>query len=148
MISKGVVRGVFPTLVAVGMALLVACGQRQDANVPPSEGSSANPGATSAASAPSSATTSTPIPASRRKPFEVYNACHDVANIAFGGDGRAEQSKQTIAPFSTLEGARDEEGKQTVWLLDEKREPLVKVIVTRTMKRVEIGRSCRTLDAR
>jgi hypothetical protein len=35
-----------------------------------------------------------------------------------------------------------------VWLLDDKGEPLVKVHVTRNMKRVEIGKSCRTIDAR
>jgi hypothetical protein len=84
----------------------------------------------------------------RRKPFAVHNACGEVVTIVFGADGRSEDSKRTIAPFETLDGPRDADGNQTVWLLDEKREPLVKVSVTRRMQRVEVGRSCRTLDAR
>src|SRR5687767_13349720 len=54
----------------------------------------------------------------------------------------------SIAPSSSIEGPRDAGGNQTVWLLDTAGEPIVKVQVTRGMKRVEIGRSCRTLDAR
>ena len=53
-----------------------------------------------------------------------------------------------LAPSTTGEAPRDDEGNQTVWLLDARDEPLVKVNVTRGMKRVEVGRSCRTLDAR
>jgi hypothetical protein len=60
----------------------------------------------------------------------------------------AAAGRRTIAPDSTIDGPRDGEGKQTVWILDEKGEPLpVKVHITRGMKQLEIGRSCTTLDA-
>ena len=36
---------------------------------------------------------------------------------------------------------------KTVWLLDDKGEPIAKVHITRGMKQLEIVRSCRTLDA-
>jgi hypothetical protein len=60
----------------------------------------------------------------------------------------AEGGVRTLAPNASIDGARHQDGKQTVWLLDDKREPLVKVHVTRGMKTVEVGSSCRTLDAR
>jgi hypothetical protein len=90
-----------------------------------------------------------PAPPRPRKPFEVFNGCADVATISFAEDAKAPNAgRKTIAPSSTIEGPRNADGNQTVWLLDEKGEPLVNVHVTRGMKRVEIGRSCRTLDAR
>jgi hypothetical protein len=85
----------------------------------------------------------------RRRPYEIYSACTDVVTIAFGEDPKASTAgRRTLAPGSSIEGARDADGNQTVWLLDASGEPLVKVNVTRGMKRVEIGKSCRTLDAR
>lgn len=85
----------------------------------------------------------------KRKPFEVYNACADVVTIAFAADPKAANvGKRTIAPSSAIEGIRNPDGNQTVWLFDTNDEPLLKVEVTRGMKRVEIGKSCRTLDAR
>jgi hypothetical protein len=55
---------------------------------------------------------------------------------------------RTLAPLASLDIPRNPDGHDVVWLLDAKSEPLVKVYVTRGMKRVEVGRSCRTLDAR
>ena len=70
--------------------------------------------------------------------------CTRVVTIVFGEDPKATGAgRRTIAPDSTIDGPRDAEGKQTVWLLDEKGEPLVKVHITRGMKQLEIGRSCR-----
>jgi|GEM_PF-1665694 len=87
-------------------------------------------------------------PARKRKPFEIHSSCSDVVTLVFAEDPKtAGASRRTIAPSSTLDGPRDEKGNQTVWLLDEKGEPLVKVHVTRGMKHLEVGRSCRTLDA-
>lgn len=89
-------------------------------------------------------------PAKRqRKPFPIHSSCSEVVTIVFGEDPKAPGAgKRTIAPNSTIDGPRDADGKQTVWLLDDKGEQLVKVNVTRGMKTLEIGRSCRTLDAR
>lgn len=84
-----------------------------------------------------------------RKPFEIYNACTDVVTVVFGENPTAPNVYQRrLAPSTSGEGPRDDDGNQTVWLLDGTGEPLVKVRVTRGMKRVEVGRSCRTLDAR
>jgi len=83
-----------------------------------------------------------------RKPFSIHSSCPDVATILFGEDPKAAGAgRRTVASNSAIDGPRDDDGKQTVWLLDDKGEPLVKVRVTRGMKEVEIGRSCRTLDA-
>ena len=84
-----------------------------------------------------------------RKPFPIHSQCTRVVTVVFGEDPKAATAgKRTIAPDSTIEGPRDSDGKQTVWLLDEKGEPLpVKVHITRGMKQLEIGRSCTTLDA-
>lgn len=84
-----------------------------------------------------------------RKPFSIHSSCTEVTTIVFGEDPKAPGAgRRTVASNSSIDGPRDAEGKQTVWLLDAKGEPLVKVHVTRGMKQLEIGRSCRTLDAR
>src|SRR5262245_39899502 len=133
-----------PTGIAL-LALLAACAERaaSERTTNPTTPTSARASAEPAPAASTSAT-----PPHPRKPFDIYNACDEVVNVVFGADGRSEESKRTLAPYSSMEGPRDDEGNQTVWLLDEKRQPLVKVNVTRGMKRVEVGRSCRTLDAR
>jgi hypothetical protein len=114
---------------------------------PVAPAATAEPEAEGSAAQPTAAQPATP--ARRRKPFEIYNACAEVTTLVFSDDPKADDSsRRTISPFSTSEGPRDDEGNQTVWLLDEAGEPLVKVRVTRGMKRVEVGRSCRTLDAR
>lgn len=87
--------------------------------------------------------------ARRRRPLEVYSACGDVVTVVFADDPKAaDAGRRTIAPSSAIEGPRGDGGTQTVWLLDASGEPLLKVRVTRAMRRVEIGKSCRTLDAR
>jgi hypothetical protein len=84
----------------------------------------------------------------QRKPFPIHSSCSDVVTIVFGEDPKAPGAgRRTVAPNSAIDGPRDAEGKQTVWLLDDKGEPTVKVHITRGMKQLEIGRSCRTLDA-
>ncbi|MDF2694535.1 MAG: hypothetical protein K0S65_2918, partial [Labilithrix sp.] len=60
--------------------------------------------------------------------------------MVFAEDPKAASAdKRTIASSGTIEGPRNPDGNQTVWLLDTNNEPLVKVNVTRGMKRVEIG---------
>lgn len=131
--------------------VLAACGNSPESQTPSS--ASASPAASAAPPTAASATTTASAepaePPKKRKPFELYNACSDVATIVLGEDPKAaDAGKRTVAPSGSLELPRDNDGNQTVHLLDAKGEPLVKVHVTRGMKRVEIGRSCRTLDAR
>lgn len=84
-----------------------------------------------------------------RKPFPIHSSCPDVVTLVFGEDPKAVGAgRRTLTGNSEIQGPRDADGKATVHLLDEKGEPLAKVHVTRGMKGVEVGRSCRTLDAR
>ena len=90
-----------------------------------------------------------PAPPKKKRPLEIHNACQNVVTVVFGEDPTAKDAgNRTIAAGSSVDGPRDDEGKVTVNLLDEKSQPIAKVRVTRGMKRVEIGASCRTLDAR
>lgn len=128
--------------------LLVACGGKEPAPAA-SPASAATPEAPAASAEPPTQAEPPPEPAKPRKPFEVYNGCADVVTVVFAEDPKAASAgKRTIAPSASIEGPRNPDGNQTVWLLDASGEPLIKVNVTRGMKRVEIGRSCRTLDAR
>lgn len=122
--------------------VLAACGNRAEPASPAP--------ATSEAPAPEPVATEAPAteppPVVRRKPFELRSTCAEVTRVVIGDDPKGEG--RTLAPFSSVDVPRSASGQDTVWLLDDKGEPLVKVTVTRGMKRVEIGRSCRTLDAR
>ncbi len=133
-------------LIAIGVLGMLGCGgggepPKTVSAPPPAE---PDPGASASAAAPVDS-----APAKRpRKPFEIHNACTDVATVVFGDDPKAPGVyERKLAPSTTGEGPRDDEGNQTVWLLDPNGDPLVKVRVTRGMKKVEVGRSCRTLDA-
>lgn len=134
---------------------LVACGGKEPATpltpdpTTPSTtgGTTANP-ASSAEPEDRGENPAGPSPRNR-KPFEIHSSCTDVVTVVFAEDPKASGAgRRTIAASSSIDGPRDDKGNQTVWLLDDKGEPLVKVHVTRGMKRVEVGRSCRTLDAR
>jgi hypothetical protein len=133
------------------LVFVFACGGPEPAAAPapPSPAVAPPPPASAAAPPATSAATSEPEPAVHRRPFEVYSHCGDVVTVVFGEDPKAANAGgHTVAPSASIEGPRDADGNQTVWLLDSAGAPLIKVRVTRGMKRVEIGRSCRTLDAR
>ncbi len=86
----------------------------------------------------------------QRKPFAIHSSCARIVTIVFGEDPKAPNAgRRTIAPDSTIDGPRDSEGKATVWILDEKGEPLPlkPAQITRGMKQLDIGRSCTTYDA-
>jgi hypothetical protein len=129
---------------------VLGCGTNEPAQAPtpaptpPEPPSSAEPAGGTAGAADQASE-----PRKRGRPFEVKNSCGDVSTVVFAEDPKAASAgRRTIAPSATIDGPRDNDGNQTVWLLDANGEPLVKVHVTRGMKRVEIGKSCRTLDAR
>ena len=81
---------------------------------------------------------------------DVLVRCISEIRYVFGDDPKSDKAdRRRIAPNSEDQGPRDGEGKATVNLVDAtKNETLATVHVTRGMKQVEIGRSCRTLDAR
>ena len=145
----------FSTLVACGNASEPATPSLSDpahAAVDPMAGGGADGGAMPAATAdPAAANGAAGSPEEhhrQRKPFPIHSSCSDVVTIVFGEDPKAQGAgRRTVAPNSSIDGPRDADGKQTVWLLDDKGEPTVKVHITRGMKQLEIGRSCRTMDA-
>ncbi len=88
-------------------------------------------------------------PTRARKPLPIHNSCAEPVTLAFGDDPNAPGAgRRIIGPYASIEGPRDADGRQTVWLLGDKGDVLVKVSLTRGMKTLEIGRSCRSLDAR
>lgn len=138
--------------VALPLLFVTACGNHPDASSPTTPTVATPAASSSPTSAPTASESAAPAEAAppvKRKPFELYNACTDVATVVVGADPKAaDAGKRTVAPSSSIDLPRDADGNQMVWLLDAKGEPLVKVHVSRGMKRVEIGRSCRTIDAR
>lgn len=144
------------TCLATVLVLLTACGNSPEPSTPslsdPAKASVVEPAASGAAPAasadPEGGGGGGGGGGRQRKPFPIHNSCSEVTTIAFGEDPKAATSgKRTVASNSSIDGPRDAEGKQTVWLLDDKGEPIAKVRITRGMKQLEIGRSCRTLDA-
>lgn len=132
---------------------LAACGGKEPATpLTPDPTTPSTTGGTTpdpAASADAEDRGESPAGPRKRKPFDIHSACGDIVTVVFAEDPKASGAgRRTIAPSSSIDAPRDDKGNQTVWLLDDKGEPLVKVHVTRGMKHVEVGRSCRTLDAR
>lgn len=147
-------------LIALGAcACASACGSKPEpmtpslsdpahAADPAAVGSAAMPAASADPGGASGAAGNDDRPHRQRKPFFIHSSCSEVVTVVFGEDPKAQGAgRRTVAPSSSIDGPRDSEGKQTVWLLDDKGEPTVKVHITRGMKQLEIGRSCRTLDA-
>lgn len=133
---------------------LFACGNNRDAKTPSGASTSSSPSdpstpPSSTASAEPAASASAEPEKPRGKPFELYNSCTKVVTVIVGKDPKAAESgKRTAAPSSSIELPRDAAGNQIVWLADDKGEPTpVHVTVTRGIKRVEVGRSCSTLNA-
>lgn len=113
-----------------------------------------------AETAPSSSVAAAPSPAppeeaaaptgAQKRPLEITSQCEHGVAFFVGDDPKAgpATAKRAVDPMQVLPVERRRDGSQTVWLLDEKSEPLVKVSITRGMKKIEVGKSCRTLDAR
>jgi hypothetical protein len=138
-------------LIFVLASLAIACGNSSPPSTPAAPSAapadSTPPAATASASAAASAEAPSEPP-KKRRPLEIHNACNAVVTVVFGEDPKADTSgKRSLASGTSIDGPRDAEGKMTVHLLDEKGEKVATVHVTRGMKKVEVGASCRTLDA-
>lgn len=136
----------YPVLLVVALA---ACGNRAEPSSPASP-SATSPAAT-ASEAPAAAASAEPATHTpkKRRPLDLYNACGRVVTVILGPDPKAaDAGRRTVAPSATIDLARDAEGNQTVWLADEKGEPMpTKVHISRGMTKIEVGRSCSTLNA-
>ena len=132
-------------VLACSLLFAVACGSKEPPAAAPAEATSA-----AAPSASSSAAPAPEVSSLAKRPLEVFNGCAAVVTVVFGEDPKSPTaSKRQIAQSATITDApRNNDGTQTVFLLDQSGTPLVKASVSKHMKRVEIGRSCRTIDAR
>jgi hypothetical protein len=139
-------------LSVLALYALAACGGAKPEPVAPASTSAAPPASAAPAEvAPPAAPAEAAAEPHHKKhrPYEITNHCSDVVTIVFGDEPKtAPRGKRTIAANDTIEGPRGEDGTETIWLVDDKGEPLLNVHVTRGIKKVQIGRSCRTLDAR
>ena len=128
-----------------------ACGNQPDPAKPTTPVSPTTPepaASTSASANDPEVVGENPAKPRHRKPFPIHSSCGQVVTIVFGDDPNAPGAgRRTIASNSEIDGPRDAEGKATVSLLDEKGAPIATVHINRGMKQLEIGRSCRTLDA-
>jgi hypothetical protein len=138
----------------VALAALGCGNSAPPAAPPPGPEAAGAPGPAAPTDSPAAAANAAPAPAEaapprKQRPLPITNYCSEIVTVVFGEDPNAATSgKRAIAAGSTIEGPRDAEGKMTVHLLDEHGEKLATVHVTRGMKKVDIGASCRTLDAR
>ena len=140
-----------PAATIVLLSCALACGNQPDPAKPTSPADSVAPAGSTApvASGDPEVVGENPAKPRPRKPFPIHSSCPQVVTLVFGEDANAPGAGlRTVASNSEIEGPRDAEGKATVVLLDEKGEPIAKVHINRGMKQLEIGRSCRTLDAR
>jgi hypothetical protein len=82
-------------------------------------------------------------------PLAVTNQCHDVALLAYGDPPNMKPDALGRFMGDGAEGAvpRVNDGPLTVTLVDDKGTSFAVVHVTRHMRKLEIGRSCRTLYA-
>ena len=128
---------------------LLACGNSADTKAPKAASSASPSSSPETPATPEPTASASAEPVSRGKPFELYNSCTKVVTVIVGKDPKAaDAGKRTAAPSSSIELPRDAAGNQVVTLADEKGEPTpVHVTVTRGIKRVEVGRSCSTLNA-
>lgn len=128
--------------------LCCACGPDPAKPTTPAPDPASSGSATPAGPADPEVVGENPAKPRHRKPFPIHSSCPQIVTIVFGEDPSAPGAgRRTIAANSEIEGPRDAEGKATVLLLDDKGEPIAKVHINRGMKQLEIGRSCRTLDA-
>lgn len=87
--------------------------------------------------------------AAQRRPLDITSECPEIVTVAYADDPKDPKAgTRTLAQGTTEAAPRRGDGTQTVWLLDAQGEGLVKVSVTRGMRHIVVGRSCRTLDAR
>jgi len=80
--------------------------------------------------------------------IEIHNDCSDTVPLFLGEKPKfGSGTKTSIGSNTTASFPRGSDGTVTVWIIDEQENGLANVHVTKRMKKIDIGRSCRTLDA-
>ncbi|CAN5924261.1 hypothetical protein BH11MYX4_BH11MYX4_50290 [soil metagenome] len=128
--------------------LAAACGNSAEPATPPGVSGDPKPSAPASSAPDPEVAGDNPAKPRSRKPFEIHSSCPGIVTVVFGDDPKAEKAgRRTLAPNSAIDGPRDADGKQTVTVLNEKGDPIGTVHITKGMKRLEIGRSCQTVNA-
>jgi hypothetical protein len=80
--------------------------------------------------------------------IDIHNDCTDSVSLFLGDKPKfGSGTKTSVSSNSTTSFPRDSDGTLTIWIIDAEENGLASVHITKRMKKVEIGRSCRTLDA-
>jgi hypothetical protein len=80
--------------------------------------------------------------------IEIHSDCSDNVPLFLGETPKfGSGTKTSISPNTTTSFPRNSDGTLTLWIMDDQENGLASVHITKRMKKVEIGRSCRTLDA-
>ncbi|MEO7111468.1 MAG: hypothetical protein ABI183_13600, partial [Polyangiaceae bacterium] len=80
--------------------------------------------------------------------IDVHSDCTDSVPLFLGDKPKfGSGTKTSVSSNSTTSFPRDSDGTLTIWIIDDQENGLASVHITKRMKKVEIGRSCRTLDA-
>jgi hypothetical protein len=133
-----------------------ACVPPQDPNaVSPSNPQPTPP--SSSVVADSNAPTATPAPTATASPsgttmvpmtIDIHNDCTDSVPLFLGEKPKfGSGTKTSVSSNSTTSFPRNGDGTLTVWIIDDQENGLASVHVSKRMKKIDIGRSCRTLDA-
>lgn len=139
------------------LLMLAACAPREDdsnaitpSNPQPTPPSSSFMNGEPAPDPSASATSTSPTQdAITPMTIEVHNDCDDSVPIFIGEQPKfGSGTKTSMSGNSTTSYPRNGDGTLTLWIIDDHENGLASVHVTKRMKKVEIGRSCRTLDAR
>jgi hypothetical protein len=125
--------------------LAAACGSTPPPPPQPPDTTPPAPPA-SVASAPASAEPEPP-PSRPLPDVDILNQCHDVAYLAYGEPPNMKDLGRFVGDGGEGRAPRERDGTLAVSLVDDKGQVFAKVVVTRRMKKLEIGRSCRTLYA-
>jgi hypothetical protein len=105
------------------------------------------------APAPAATTTSTDAPSPHDTTvtpiaIEIHNDCTDSVPLFLGDKPKfGSGTKTSMSSSSTTTFPRNADGTLTIWIIDDQENGLASVHVNKRMKKVVIGRSCRTLDA-
>lgn len=126
-------------LFAIGV-LAAACASPPNAP-PPVVAATIEPAQTDPEPAPGPGRTKAP------RPLEIRNDCHEPVIVLYGNVLGASSPHAVIPGETSSNATRDPDGTLTVWIVDDKDAGLATVQVSRRMRKVEIGKSCRTLYA-
>jgi hypothetical protein len=87
-------------------------------------------------------------PTKKKRSFTLTSECDQTVSLFYGEDPqKGEGARISLDARKTATPERIDEARSRLWLLDGEGRPLAHVRVSRGMKTVTVGSSCRTLNA-